>query len=102
MHKIFVALVAMVTLGRMSNPSQQLFNISPSVPVCGRDVKITHSGVLPIEIVVTFTPPGTSQTYTLTSAAPSIKVGVPANAVTMNVQDLSGQSADFNEVCSDR
>lgn len=74
----------------------QHFTITPKPPCAGQDAKICYNGPLPTSVTVTFTPPGTSQTYQLTAAKPCVTVAVPANAGSVNAVDNSGASDDLN------
>lgn len=74
----------------------QLFTCSPDPPCAGKPVKICYSGDLPGSADVTFTPPGPPPIpITFTAANPCATITVPALAITMVVEDDSGESDDF-------
>lgn len=81
------------------------FSVSPD-PCCrGEDATISvdknAAGVtLPMTIDVTFTPPGTTQHYTLTAAKPSVTVSVPSSAGSLVVHDQNSGVDDLTTSCT--
>lgn len=74
-------------------------SVTPNPCCVGQKAKICATGNLPVTIDVKFTPPGTTQTYTLTKAKPCVEVDVPDNAITLVVHDQSGGSTDLATTC---
>lgn len=75
----------------------QLFSIRPNPPCRDKPLVISWGGSYPAHFTVTFNPPGTSTSYTLTSGNQTVTV--PAGAITLNISDDDGNSDDLSSPC---
>lgn len=91
MRTALAAVLALATMGAMSNPSPQpTITISPMPPHQGGIMEVSYDGPTPVTLEIDWDPAGTPTSVTIPRGKTKAKVKVPANATSVIVTDPVG------------